>query len=1144
MTKRTNSRIPFYCLIRRILFLVKHLLIFLLLLVTLPLLGQPYRPGQISQVLAANEKLTDDAVALSTLPIWREALTLSEELEELRTQTAKYQAQVSAPDTVLGSELPIFESLSATASLAEQEARLVEITAGIEATQDSLTLLDHESAVTVERIVELPALIAKSRDQLVDLGVPVEKADTLGLAEYQRALLGREVIEARVDLHQSELAFRQFESEQLPERIELRKKHLAQLVGEKEQLEGLITSLRKEELQTANEALEEAVRKFSAIPELEEVLVEIQDYNERRIGKDGLQAQIREAERYEKSINRISQRIDSQDRNARQKIKLLESVELGIDAETSIVLRQQRAHLPRVSELSRMLRANIQRVAQSQIATLDLQEELDAPSPLESADIFRLIEEVPDLSEEELIALREQRRELMLALAHDHQVLNRSLAETNEQVRLTIDKIEAFSHFLDRRLLWIKSTEPISLSEPQEEWQRVRALFHPEVFKQVGESVRLNWNKRLVPCLFLCTVFLFTLLRRRQLKQYLKEASEQAVQRNCRSIAPTLRTILISVLLAFMLPALFFLLVALISEPVAYRTGLLNAGLLLFVSGLIAEFSRENGLFDSHFKFSGEKLVKIRSLLRYFIPILVPLVFAVGALSSVGSNGASGRVVFILAMMGVMVLAHFLFYPSRSLVVGGKGRLFKKLCYLFAVGVPLVFSIGSALGFFVSVLTLRTQLLASVGVLLAAFLVIRFFNRWILVSRRSLAVSQALERREAELVERRREEGCEDEWGTQMPNLEEVEARALDVVEVEAQTTQLVRLSVYFSAFFAIWAIWSSSLTALSVLDQIPLWPVGGSAAETVSDSTSQVMNLTYDQSATPAENMEEAASTVEEIVSPVQDRVTVQDLLLSILLLMLTFVAARNVPNLLSLTLFNRLNLGPGGNFAFTTIVRYAIVMTGVVIGLGKVGITWDKVQWLAAAISLGIGFGLQEIFANFVAGLILLFERPIRIGDVVTVGDVSGKVTEIKIRATTIQKFNNRALVVPNKDFITSKLINWTLRDTVLRFELTVGIAYGSDTRKATEILTKILADHPHVLSDPAPAVIFQNFGASSLDFLMRAHVGRVEVLVDTQSEIHYQIDDAFREAGIEIAFPQQDIHLRSVPEGFHLAQSSTEE
>ena len=150
----------------------------------------------------------------------------------------------------------------------------------------------------------------------------------------------------------------------------------------------------------------------------------------------------------------------------------------------------------------------------------------------------------------------------------------------------------------------------------------------------------------------------------------------------------------------------------------------------------------------------------------------------------------------------------------------------------------------------------------------------------------------------------------------------------------------------------------------------------------------------------------------------------------------------------------------------------------------------------------------------------------------------------TEIKIRATTIQKFNNRALVVPNKDFITSKLINWTLRDTVLRFELTVGIAYGSDTRKATEILTKILADHPHVLSDPAPAVIFQNFGASSLDFLMRAHVGRVEVLVDTQSEIHYQIDDAFREAGIEIAFPQQDIHLRSVPEGFHLAQSSTEE
>ena len=269
-------------------------------------------------------------------------------------------------------------------------------------------------------------------------------------------------------------------------------------------------------------------------------------------------------------------------------------------------------------------------------------------------------------------------------------------------------------------------------------------------------------------------------------------------------------------------------------------------------------------------------------------------------------------------------------------------------------------------------------------------------------------------------------------------------------------------------------------------------------------------------------------------VLPPADDFVSWQDLLLSVFVFLLTFVAARNIPGLLSLAVFSRLNLGPGGNFAFTTMVRYFIVLTGVVIGLNKIGITWDKVQWLAAAITLGIGFGLQEIFANFVAGLILLFERPIRLGDIVTVGDVSGKVTEIKIRATTIQQFNNRDLVVPNKDFITNQLTNWTLKDSILRFDLAVGIAYGSDTRKAEKILKQILKDHPKVLDEPAPQVIFNSFGDSTLDFLLRAHVGQVGNLVDTQSDLHYQIDDAFRKAEIEIAFPQQDVHVRSLPDG----------
>ena len=149
-------------------------------------------------------------------------------------------------------------------------------------------------------------------------------------------------------------------------------------------------------------------------------------------------------------------------------------------------------------------------------------------------------------------------------------------------------------------------------------------------------------------------------------------------------------------------------------------------------------------------------------------------------------------------------------------------------------------------------------------------------------------------------------------------------------------------------------------------------------------------------------------------------------------------------------------------------------------------------------------------------------------------TVGDISGKVTKIQIRATTIQQFNNRELVVPNKEFITGQLINWTLSDDLLRFEVSVGIAYGSDTKKATEVLNEVFENHPNVVKNPTYDILFKSFGNSTLDFIARGYVRSVNTLITTQSELHYQIDDAFREAGIEIAFPQQDIHIRSLPEG----------
>jgi potassium efflux system protein len=157
-------------------------------------------------------------------------------------------------------------------------------------------------------------------------------------------------------------------------------------------------------------------------------------------------------------------------------------------------------------------------------------------------------------------------------------------------------------------------------------------------------------------------------------------------------------------------------------------------------------------------------------------------------------------------------------------------------------------------------------------------------------------------------------------------------------------------------------------------------------------------------------------------------------------------------------------------------------------------------------------------------------LFERPIRIGDVVTVGNIDGKVTKIRMRATTITDWDRRELVVPNREFITGQLINWTLSDPVTRVVVPVGIAYGSDTRKAETILKKIARECPMVLDQPAPLALFLGFGDSTLNFELRVYIPSRDVWQDLIHYLHTHIDDAFRAAGVEIAFPQRDLHIRS--------------
>jgi small-conductance mechanosensitive channel len=219
------------------------------------------------------------------------------------------------------------------------------------------------------------------------------------------------------------------------------------------------------------------------------------------------------------------------------------------------------------------------------------------------------------------------------------------------------------------------------------------------------------------------------------------------------------------------------------------------------------------------------------------------------------------------------------------------------------------------------------------------------------------------------------------------------------------------------------------------------------------------------------------------------------------------------------------------GARRAAGTIVRYVLLLGGLLMIVQTAGINLTTFNVLAGAIGIGVGFGMQNVVSNFFAGLIIMFERPIKIGDRIEVDDVEGDVTEVGIRGTTVVTNDNIAIIVPNSTFITENVVNWKYHGNTVRFRIPVSVAYGSDARQVERILLEVATAEPDVLPSPAPAVRLLEFGDNGLQFELRAWsmtlVHRRGQLV---SKLNFAIYDAFREAGIEFPFPQRDLHIRS--------------
>jgi small-conductance mechanosensitive channel len=259
---------------------------------------------------------------------------------------------------------------------------------------------------------------------------------------------------------------------------------------------------------------------------------------------------------------------------------------------------------------------------------------------------------------------------------------------------------------------------------------------------------------------------------------------------------------------------------------------------------------------------------------------------------------------------------------------------------------------------------------------------------------------------------------------------------------------------------------------------------------------------------------------------------ITVASLLSLIFLFVLVVVAERVVRRYFVTRLLRRTHLEPAMQFALARVVGYALLALGFFVSLQMVGVNLTSLSFLAGAVGVGFGFGLQNIISNFISGLIILAERPIAIGDRVEIGGVAGQVREISLRSTTVITNDNMAIIVPNADFITQRVTNWSYEDPRVRFRIPFGVAYGTDLPKLRKLMLEVAEEHPKALKEPAPELFFVGFGDSSLNFELG--VWSTDSTTSPRrfrSDLFFAIEKKLRESGIEIPYPQQDLHVRTV-------------
>ncbi len=807
----------------------------------------------------------------------------------------------------------------------------------------------------------------------------------------------------------------------------------------------------------------------------------------------------------ERELRPLPARLTEVFRSTRRKLDLV-----GSDAPIGWAIREQRLQFPSLQEY-RQKRNRLQRSITE--ISLRLIENEDGQRSL--ADINAYLEKQTGgetsiaLGAElraEFQALVEARRRLLARTVNNDRAELRRLHALDDLLTQLEEMTRDYDQFLAEQLLWVKSAPAFSLKALETLPGEFAALLDTRVWLEAGHDIWRGMVRR--PwLLFLLLLAGLLLLRQPSLRGKLLDCGRDVGSIRRDQMTLTWQAVAFTVLLA--VPGALLLIalggaLMVAGATAAFSNGLavalLETSILLLLVNTLLKLSLPGGLAERHFDWETVAVAELYRELVWFRTLALPFYLFSGiavALDPSTEGGTLGLLTFTVFQLGLVALTMRLLHPTRGVIRhclyqhrNSAWWRWRYVWFAVAVSIPLSMMVAELRGYTFTASELMNRWAQSAWLLIGAWLGGELVNRWLLVTRRRLAFEAAI--KESDAVSGRRA-GDKQVETADLATDNDIGATDVDLVALDTDSRQLVNATLLLLVALGLAAICGGMLPAFKMLNEVTLW--------------STVYKLEGED---------------------VLVWITLADALVALLIGIVGYVLANNLPSLEDIILLKQGKVSAGARYAITTVTKYAIVILATLLVLGQLGASWSQMGWIAAALGVGIGFGLQEIVANFISGLILLAERPVRVGDRITVGDATGTVTRIRIRATTIRDLEQKELLIPNKQLITGQLLNWTLSDTRTRILINVGIAYGSDVDQAIEILHELAREDERVLEEPAPGVVFDEFGNSALNLAFRVFVGTIQDRLPVTTDMHRNINRRFAEAGIVIAFPQRDVHF----------------